>query len=137
LRSATWGDLARFFVADRWREVRRTGDIRSEKESPDGELLRSKRPSGKTDETIGPDLFREILRLQLRVSVRAFWQCVDSGLPVDRPSRPLPDRGPSLPAWLGAALERELGLRAKDLIGMTEEEARNRLLEHWSRSRPT
>lgn len=133
MRAATWGDLARFFVADGWTETRRTGDIRYEKPLPTGELLRSKRPSGKTGETIGPDLFREILRTQLRVSVSAFWECIDAGVPVVRPSGPLPDRSASLPAWLAAALERELGLRGDELIGMTEEEARHRLYEHRAR----
>lgn len=125
--------MARFFAADDWREVRRTGDIRYEKALPSGDLLRSKRPSGKTSEAIGPDLFHEILRMQLRVSVAAFWKCVDTGKPVPRPSEPLPVRQPSLPAWLARALERELGLRADQLIGVPEDEARRRLDEHRSR----
>ena len=135
MRAATWGDLARFFAADRWSETRRTGDIRYEKQLPDGEVLRSKRPSGKTGESIGPDLFREILRTQLRVSVSAFWECVDAGVPVARPSAPLPDRPISLPAWLAVALERELGLRRDELIGMNEEVALRRLQEYRSRPR--
>ena len=135
MRAATWGDLARFFSSDRWSETRRTGDIRYEKQLPTGELLRSKRPSGKTGETIGPDLFREILRTQLRVSVSAFWECIDAGAPVARRSGPLPDRPASLPAWLAAALERELRLRGDEMMGMSEEEARHRLHEYRSRPR--
>lgn len=136
MRAATWADLARFFTADRWAEARRTGDIRYEKHLSRGEVLRSKRPSGKTAEAIGPDLFREILRTQLRVSVAAFWDSVDSGAPAARPSAPLPDRPLSLPAWLAVALERELGMRADELVGMEEAEARRRLERHRSRPRP-
>lgn len=135
MRSARWSDLARFFAADGWHEVRRTGDIRYEKDLGDGEVLRSKRPSGKTDEAIGPDLFHEILRVQLRVSAGAFWTCVESGRPAARPSSPLPDPLPTLPAWLAAALEREVGLRVADLIGMSESDARRTLEEHRTRPR--
>lgn len=135
MRSPRWSDLARFFAADGWEEIRRTGDIRYEKDLGDGEVLRSKRPSGKSDEAIGADLFHEILRVQLRVSARAFWQCVDNGRPAARPSSPLPDPIPGLPAWLAAALERELGLRAADLAGMSEADARHALDEHRSRPR--
>lgn len=69
MRSATWGDLRKFFEADRWKLDRTTGDAHYEKLLPDGTLLRSKRSLGKDTQVIGPDLFRRILRVQDRKSV--------------------------------------------------------------------
>jgi len=134
VKTATWADLARFFKADVWVEDRRTGDIRYEKVLDSGDVLRSKRPSGKTDEAISKDLFGAILRIQLRVSSQEFWDCIESGTPVARPGRPLEPPSTALPLWLARRLHAELGLREAEIAGMTEAEAR-RLLDDF-RSRP-
>jgi hypothetical protein len=134
VKTAKWAELATFFRADGWREVRRTGDIHYEKVLDSGDVLHSMRSSGKNDETIGKDKFAEILRLQLRVSAQEFWDCVNSGEPVRRPGRPAPVPPNALPLWLVRGLFAELGLRETDIRGMTEEDARRLLNE--ARSRP-
>lgn len=135
MRSATWGDLRRFFRADRWTLDRTTGDAHHEKLLADGTLLRSKRSLGKDTDSIGPDLFRQILRVQLRVSEADFWRTITSGEPVTRPSSP-PAPGPAgLPAWLAERLRRELGLSDSAIGRISENEAKRRLAEHRSRPR--
>jgi hypothetical protein len=135
VRSATWGDLRKFFKADRWKLDRTTGDAHYEKVLPHGTLLRSKRSLGKDSETIGPDLFRAILRVQLRVSEADFWKAVRSGEPVARPSAPLPTAAAGVPAWLAERLRREVGLNDSAIGRLSEDEARRKLEEHRSRPR--
>jgi hypothetical protein len=133
--TATWRDLVKFFKADDWRETRRTGDIHYEKILATSEVLHSSRPSGKTDEAIGKDLFKGILRVQLRVSEQDFWACIQSGRPVSRPATPEAPPAASLPVWLAQRLTSEVGLYPDDLKGMTEEEGKRRLDEFRSRPR--
>lgn len=133
MRSATWGDLRRFFKADGWRLDRATGDAHYEKLLGDGTLLRSKRSLGKDSEAIGRDLFRTILRVQLRVSEAEFWKAVRSGESVPRPSPALPDGATGLPAWLWERLRRELGLSDSAIARLSEHQARRKLEEHRSR----
>lgn len=132
MRSATWGDLRKFFKADRWKLDRRTGDAHYEKVLGDGTFLRSKRSLEKDSDSIGPDLFRQILRAQLRVSEADFWQAIRSGKPVTRPSAPLPSPI-GLPAWLAESLRREVGLSDSAIARLSEAEGRRRLEEHRSR----
>lgn len=134
MRLASWGDLRKFFKADRWKLDRTTGDAHYEKVLPDGTFLRSKRSVGKDSDAIGPDLFRQILRLQLRVSEADFWEAVRSGKPVARPSATA-GPPPMLPAWLVDRLRRELGLTEAAIARLSESEARRRLDEHRSRPR--
>lgn len=136
MRTATWADLAKFFSADGWREVRRTGDIRYEKVLETGDVLRSKRPSGKTDEAIGKDMFKAILRVQLRVSADEFWDCVARGEPVERPGSPPELPQTAIPLWLARRLHAEMGLLETEIAGMTEEHAQHLLDEFRSRPKP-
>ena len=135
MRPATWGDLRKFFTADRWRLDRTTGDAHYEKVLPDGTLLRSKRSLGKDSQTIGQDLFRTILRVQLRVSEADFWKAVRTGKPAVRPSSPLPEPRAGLPAWLVERLRSEVGLSESAIARLSEDEARQRLDDHRSRPR--
>lgn len=126
MRSATWRDLRKFFKADRWKLDRTTGDAHYEKVLDDGTLLRSKRSLGKDSEAIGRDLFRQILRMQLRVSEVDFWRALRSGSPAARPSTPLPSRI-GLPTWLTERLRREVALSDSVIARLSEGEARRRL----------
>lgn len=137
MKTATWGELERFFRCDGWTEVRRTGDVRYERELPDGELLRSARSSGKSSETIGRDNFAEIVRVQLKVDATAFWTCVKTCRPVPRPAT-IASRPPArLSAWIARRLEQELGLRSDQIASMqlTNADAERLLDEHRSRPR--
>ncbi len=133
MRSAAWGDLRKFFKADRWKLDRTTGDAHYEKLVAEGTLLRSKRSLGKDSAAIGPDLFRQILRVQLRVSEVDFWKAIRTGEPVARPSAPLPLAPAGLPAWLADRLRSELGLSDAQMARLSENEARRKLQEHRSR----
>lgn len=135
MRSATWRDLKKFFRADRWSLDRTTGDAHYEKVLADGTLLRSKRSLGKDSGAIGPDLFRQILRVQLRVSEADFWKAIRSSEPVARPSARLPASPAGLPAWLVERLQREVGLSVHSIARLSEEEARRKLEEYRSRPR--
>jgi hypothetical protein len=125
VRSATWGDLRKFLKADGWRLDRTTGDAHDEKLLPDGALLRSKRSVGKDTGAIGRDVFRQILRVQLRVSEADFWATVRSGKPAARPSAP-PPPAPGLPAWLAERLRLEVGLSEATIARLTEREGDHR-----------
>ena len=82
-RVATFGDLREYVLRDGWigepnlaRGRARTGDHRRcRKELVDGTILRTKVPHGLRNE-IGIDLFRHILRAQLRVTEEQFWAVV-------------------------------------------------------------
>ena len=135
MASTTWGDLRRFLRADRWKLDRTTGDAHYEKVLPDGTLLRSKRSLGKDTQSIGPDLFRTILRVQLRVTEDDFWEAVRTGKPVARSSPPPPAARAGLPAWLAERLRTEVGLSESAIGRLSEEEARQRLDDQRSRPR--
>lgn len=132
MRSATWGDLRKFFKADGWHLERATGDAHYEKVLRDGTLLRSKRSLGKDHDAIATDLFRQILRVQLHVSDPDFWDAVRSGKPVARPGAALPAAPTTLPAWLVQRLRHEVGLSEKAISRLSEADARRRLEEHRS-----
>lgn len=135
MRSATWGDLRKFFKADRWKLDRTTGDAHYERVLPDRTLLRSKRSLGKDTETIGRDLLRTILRVRLRASEEDFWKAVRTGAPVVRPSASLPEPPADLPAWLAERLRSGVGLSDGAIARLSEDEAKQRLDEHRSRPR--
>lgn len=137
MKTATWGELERFFRCDGWTEVRRTGDVRYERELPDGELLRSARSAGKSSQTIGRDRFAEILRVQLKVDATAFWICVRTCVPVPRPALVAAPSTTRLSAWIARRLEQELELRSDQISRMklTDAEAQRLLDEHRSRPR--
>ena len=71
------------------RTAARTGDHRRyQKERAVGTILRTKVPHGSRDE-IGDDLFRHILRDQLRATEEQFWGVVRGGATIlEPPTRP-------------------------------------------------
>ena len=81
---------------------------------------------------MSPGRFKAILRNQLRVSEDDFWQAVEKGEPVERPSTP-PEAEVTVPAYLGRVLERDLHLSKEEIAALSEDEARRLVEEHWSR----
>ena len=135
----TFEDLRRYLLCDGWTEepnlVRgrtRTGDHRRyRKELADGTILRTKLPHGLRDET-GRDLFRHILRDQLRVGEARFWAVVRGTTGQDE----APPRGaPTIPGWLVERLIRTIGLAEEDVRRMTRDQALAAWEQHRARAR--
>lgn len=125
---ATFGDLKAFVERDGWAEEPnlargrvRTGDHRRyRKELPDGSILRTKVSHGLGDE-IGIDLFRHILRDQLRVSEGRFWDVV-RGTAKEVADAP-PPSARTVPGWLVQRLILTVELREDEVGAMTVDEA--------------
>ena len=125
---ATFGDLKTFVERDGWTEEpnlargrARAGDHwRYRKDLPDGTSLRTKVSHGLRDE-IGTDLFKHILRDQLRVTEPRFWDVV-RGAPVE-PGKAPPPHVATIPGWLVQRLLLTVGLVEDEVRAMTAEEA--------------
>lgn len=79
---------------------------------------------------IGPAVFTQILRRQLHVSKEQFWNTIDTGQPVDRPTD-TDEPPPEYPAWILVGLMKH-GYSEDDIRAMTPEEAEALLYEKWS-----
>lgn len=134
-------EIRRFCEVDAWTKkstVRKgEGDhTRFEKRLADGTILRTR--ASHSNEQIGdPALWRHIWRDQLGLeSEEEFWRVLETGQPADRRiGEPQPPEGPSLPGWVVEALVRQAGVPIDEVRVLSEEEARQRLHEFWSRPR--
>ncbi|OGN85692.1 MAG: hypothetical protein A2X23_13710 [Chloroflexi bacterium GWC2_73_18] len=125
---ATFGDLQKFVERDGWTEEpnlgrgrTRTGDHRRyRKDLPDGTALRTK-VSHSLRHEIGVDLFRHILREQLRATEDRFWEVVRGAAPATQPPTP---QVRTIPGWLAQRLLLTVGLREDEVRAMTADEAR-------------
>jgi hypothetical protein len=134
----SWGEIEKFLLIDGWTRLpasSRGGSgqdhIFFEKLLDDDELLqthishsRSGRPSA--------GRFASILRHQIKVSRKDFWQALRSGEPVIRPV-PVESEQVQHEAWVIAFLARELHMTAREIVALDVERARQLVLEHWSR----
>ena len=126
---ATFGDLKTFVEHDGWTEepnlvrgrARAGGHRRYRKDLPDGTSLRTKVSHSLRDE-IGIDLFKHILRDQLRVIEDRFWDVV-RGRPAAVTQAP-PPQAATIPGWLVQRLILTVGLREDEVRAMTVDEAR-------------
>lgn len=125
---ATFGDLKTFVEHDGWTEepnlVRGRARIadhwRYRKDLPDGTVLRTKVSHSRRDE-IGIDLFKHILRDQLRVTEDRFWDVVRRG--ATEPAEAPPPQAATIPGWLVQRLILTAGLREDEVRAMTADEA--------------
>lgn len=128
---ATFRDLRAFVENDGWSEEpvlargrRRTGDHRRyRKELPDGTTLRTKVSHALGDE-IGLDLFKHILRDQLRVDEERFWAVV-RGRATAPPIEPPQET--TLPGWIVQRLIFTVGVPEAEVRNMTPQQA----FERW------
>lgn len=130
---ATFRDLVMFLERDGWIEEpslargrRQTGDHRRyRKELADGTVIRTKVPHALGDE-IGIDLFKHILRGQLRVDEARFWAVV-RGRVRHLPVAPPPSTE-TVPAWLVHRLLFTVGVSEVEIGALTTDQA----LERWN-----
>jgi predicted RNA binding protein YcfA (HicA-like mRNA interferase family) len=136
---ATFGDLKRYLERDGWQPVQnrargrvRGGDhVRYEKPQPSGRPLRTK-VSRHPNEEIGPDLFRQILREQLRVDEPTFWGVVRGTASIT--ASEAPPISPGMPAWLVLLLLTKVGLSEDEVEKMSIDEAERAWVEYQTRS---
>jgi predicted RNA binding protein YcfA (HicA-like mRNA interferase family) len=133
---ATFGDLKDYLDrAPGWtkepnlaRGRRKEGDhARYSKTRPDGGRSRTK-VSGHPREEIGDDLFKHILRDQLKITEPEFWAVVrDQKTPAppssDPGAAPQASRSPGIPGWLVTCLVDAAGIPEDEVLAMTPEEA--------------
>jgi hypothetical protein len=135
----TWGEMEKFLQADGWRRLpasSRGGSSENhiffEKLLDGGELLQThishSRRGGPS-----PGRFGVILREQIKVSRAQFWEALSSGEPVARPAPVETEQQVEHEAWVIAVLAGELHMTAEEIEQLDVEEARQLVLDHWSR----
>ena len=137
----TWGDLEAFLRADDWRELpsgERGGSssdhVFYETILPDGRVLQS-HVSHSRQKGMSPGRFASILRVQLEVSKDEFWECIRSGVPVERPAPIEREDEVQHPAWIVAVLATDLHLSGEEIAALSLEEAERLVSEFWARPR--
>ena len=134
---ATFGDLEQYLVrSPGWLEEpnltrgkRTTGDHkRYSRILPDGTRLRTK-VSNHAREEIGADLFKRILRDQLRVTEQEFWAVVRnqrtrSAAGSAASTAVVGPAVPGIPGWFVTCLTEVAGMAEDDVLTLTPEEAR-------------
>jgi hypothetical protein len=86
-------------------------------------------PRGKAP---SPLQFQKILYYQIQVKKEEFWECIRTGVPVDRPVELDEPTAVEHPSWVVAVLVGQLHVSADELAAMSLEEAEARVHEHWS-----
>jgi len=89
---------------------------------PTGEILYTRISYG-NEQIHSLDLFKHILREQLKIDERQFWDAVDKGI---KPKRPTPTTTPQhqgIDAKLARNLIAKVGMSQKDLANITQTEA--------------
>jgi hypothetical protein len=139
--SPTWGDVENFLGADGWTQTRpgqrggrRQSHIFYEKLLPDGRVLQT-HISHDRGATISAGRFGSILREQLEVSRREFWDAIRSGNPVARPVPVDEEKPPEHEAWVIRVLVENLHMTAEEIEGLSVEEGQALVHKYWSRPR--
>jgi hypothetical protein len=136
-RTPTWGEIEAFCQADGWEVVRETDHRHYEKELDEGhpDYPLQTRVSHDSRGTMSQGRFGAILRTQLKVSRREFWEVVRSGEPAERPVPVAEPAQPMHEAWILRVLRHELHLSDDEIAALSPEEGQRRVQEHWSRPR--
>lgn len=125
-----WGHIDAFCEADGWDRIRQdTGHYFWVRTLPDGTLVQTHR-SMDANERIGLDVFAQILRRQLRVSKDEFWNAINTGQPVQRPTD-LDEAPPEYEGWVVAHLL-GFGYTEDEIRQLTPDEAKALVHDKWS-----
>jgi hypothetical protein len=137
----SWGEIEKFLQIDGWTRLpagSRGGPgqrhIFFEKLLDSGELLQT-HISHSRDGRPSPGRFALILRNQLKVSRAEFWGALRSGESVVRPGA-MEDEPVEHEAWVVAVLAGELHMTTKRIGELDPEQARQLVIDHWSRPQP-
>lgn len=136
-RTPTWAEIEDFCRIDGWEMARET-DHRHYQKLLDGDHPGNPletHVSHDSGGTMSQDRWSFILRTQLKVSRREFWEALQTGDPVDRP---VPEEEPAPPtheAWVLRVLRHELHLGDEEIAASSPEEGVHRVQEHWSRQK--
>jgi hypothetical protein len=140
--SPSWGDVERFLIADRWRQIpagerggRRQSHIFFEKELPDGRLLQT-HISHDRSAAISPGRFGTILREQLEISRVELWEAIRNGEPAKRPVKTDDEKAVEHESWVIEVLISELRMTPEEIEKLTEQAAIDLVHKHWSREWP-
>jgi hypothetical protein len=136
MRLPTYKELRRFVEVEGWVNKTKasgkpTGDhFRYTFVTPENEALYFRVSHG-TGQIRNPDLFREILNKQLKVTSEQFWDAVDQGIKPTRPTTvPQAAPGAALDAKLARNLITKVGLSPAQLVGMPPTEG-VRIWQEW------
>jgi len=128
-RTPTWAEIEQFCAIDGWTHVRSTDHEFWQKTLDSGEVLETHTSFG-GNKTMSPGRFSSILRNQLRITKVEFWQALQSGKPVDRPTD-VEEAPPSIPGWVLFGLKNQ-GLTDDEIATLGPEEAEKVLQQKWA-----
>jgi hypothetical protein len=134
-KAPAFDEIEKFLKIDGWTEV--TGSAGHgtshrvfEKVLEGGQVLTT-HISHSGSKSPGPNRFGEILREQLKITRRQFWDALHSGDAVDRPA-PVEEQVPAPEAWQVPILLHQVGLSPDELHGMSPDEAQKVITAHWA-----
>lgn len=135
MRLPTNKELKRFVEVEGWENKdqkahKKTGDhFRNVFTTPTGERLFTRVSHG-SGQIGNPDLFASILRDQLCIDEKQFWNAVDKGVRPVRPSHAQVKHEDALDAKLARKLISKVGLKSEELIGMNAHKAQ-KIWQEW------
>jgi hypothetical protein len=139
--SASFGEIEAFLEVDGWREIpsgerggKRQRHIFFEKTLPDGRVLQTHISHDRSAHP-NPHAFSMILREQLEVSRSAFWEALQTGKPVERPTKVEVEAVVEHEVWVVEVLTRDLHMNAKEIEELDEEKAKELVYRHWSQAK--
>ena len=129
-RAPSWREIEEFCRIDGW-TVRETDHRFFQKVLPSREVLETP-TSFASGRAMSQGRFGAILRTQLKVTRKQFWETLQSRRPVERPA-PVEPAGPKHKLYVVQVLTRDLGMSEDEIARLTVEEAERLVHEHWSR----
>jgi len=129
-RTPSWDEIEQFCKIDGWVSVRTSDHEHWEKVLPSGRVLRT-HTSYAGGKTMSQGRFASILRTQLQVSRSDFWNALQTGRPVERPSESDEPAPPSHEAYVVLGLKK-YGLTEEEIARLSIEEAIVLLREKWA-----
>jgi len=128
-RTPTWDEIEQFCAIDGWTHIRSTDHEFWQKTLVSGEVLET-HTSFAAKKTMSQGRFAAILRNQLKVSRREFWNALKTRLPVERPTEE-EEPPPTHDAWVVLGLK-ERGVTEEEIARLNPAEAKKLLHEKWS-----